>query len=138
MRGQRRKLRSCDWTPEMDKKLLAAGLCPHTERYKWGSGRLRLVAEELGKTEKAAISRMKRLMQKHKHRPGLWTEEGLWSAAEDDVIRAAIRLGMPRWDLVAELLGRTRGACNTRACNLRKRVEASPIRKIRERLRRFL
>ena len=56
------------------------------------------------------------------HTPGnQWTTEGLWTPEEDDVIRYHIR-DRPRasWIEIAPMLGRTRGACATRATRLKR------------------
>ena len=108
------------WTPEEDHVLLAAGLTPHTERWS-GESRLQDVARELGRSEVACRSRLNRLMKRAGHQGGQWTTEGLWTAEEDEVIREAATHDRPGWASVAADLGRTPGACVTRAYNLRKR-----------------
>lgn len=108
------------WTDEEDQVLLAAGLTPHTERWS-GESRLQKAARELGRSEAACRSRLNRLMKRAGHEGGQWTTEGLWTPEEDEVIREAMRHDWPGWAFVAADLGRTRAACVTRACNLRKR-----------------
>lgn len=112
--------RAHPWTPEMDAALLACRLVPHTERYA-GGGEITELARKLGKTPLACRCRLERLLG----RRGLWTREGLWSEAEDDVIRHHMaepgeRVPDGTWAAVASLLGRTPGACATRACALRR------------------
>ena len=106
------------WTDDMDRQLLAAGITPWTERYRPG-GKVAEVADVLGVTESAARSRLRRLKQKA-GQSGHWTTVGLWTPAEDDVIRERMWLDGPGWREVAESLGRTPGACVTRAVKLRK------------------
>ena len=110
------------WTPEENAALLAAGLTPHTERWT-GESRLRKVARRLGRTETASRSRLYRLMQKAGHEGGQWTTEGLWTEAEDHVIRGEMvkGIGNADWISVGARLGRTSRACAVRAYNLRKR-----------------
>ena len=108
------------WTKDMDRELLAVGITPWTERYKPG-GRLAKVAERLGVTEQAASDRLHRLKRKAGHTGGQWTTEGLWTEAEDGVIREAMSRDRPGWAFVAADLGRTPAACAVRAYNLRKR-----------------
>ena len=107
------------WTPEEDALLLATGLTPHTERWT-GESRLREVARRLGRTGAACQSRLRRLMRRAGHEGGQWTTEGLWTEAEDEVIREAMERDRPGWAFVASDLGRTAGACKVRAYNLRK------------------
>ena len=109
------------WTAEEDKALLAAGLTPHTERWT-GESRLRHVAGRLGRTERACCDRLRRLMRRAGHEGGQWTTEGLWTEAEDDVIRGEMAKGIGNadWIATARVLGRTRAACAVRAYNLRK------------------
>ena len=111
------------WTADEDTQLLIAGLAPHTTRWRKGEGRLLKVARALGRTERACCDRRSRLMKRAGHAGGQWTVEGLWIEAEDDVIREEMAKGIGNADWIAtgRLLGRTRSACATRACNLRKR-----------------
>ena len=89
------------WTREEDAALLATRLTPHTERFT-GRSALREVARNLGRQ---------------------WTREGLWSPAEDDMIRRQLGEGRApdgTWEIVSGRIGRTRKAVTTRACRLRK------------------
>lgn len=112
----------------MDAALLGAGLAAHTERWR-GGGRLAAVARELGKSRTAAMSRLARLKRAQGRRPGQqWTSEGLWTAAEDAAIRECLkgagrRVSNGVWRSL-DLPGRTVGAVATRACYLRRTLEA--------------
>ena len=113
------------WTPEGDALLLGAGLTPHTERWR-GDGRLAAVAAKTGRTEQACRSRLNRILRDRGHRGGQWTDEGLWSADEDDAMRAHLwQKPVPpgTWPAVAHDLGRTLGAVRTHAANLRRGSE---------------
>ena len=115
-----RRRRSCDWTEAEDAKLLACRIVPHTERYA-GGGDIVDLARELGKTPLACRCRLQKVLG----RRGLWTTEGLWTEAEDVVIREHMgkpgeRVPSGTWAAVASILGRTKGACATRACALRR------------------
>lgn len=112
------------WTPEMDAALLGIELTPHTERYR-GSGAFAAIAKRLGKTPQACVARYNRLMRQQGHNGGQWTEEGLWTAAEDRQIARIVeehpgRVPMGTWPDVARVLGRTVGAVRLRAWKLRK------------------
>ena len=54
---------------ESTRKFMEAELAPHTERWR-GDGQLAKVAKRLGKTESAAMSRLRRLMRAASHVPG--------------------------------------------------------------------
>ena len=112
-----RPLRSCDWTPDMDRKLLACRITPHDFRFA-GGGDIAALAKTLGKTEAALRCRMVKLRGK----VGLWTRDGLWTEADDAVIRSRMRTDRPNWREVGARLGRTAAACATRAHALRKAV----------------
>ena len=120
------------WSDEMDRQLVDAGLTAWTERYRSG-GRLSKVAEALDVTDLAARNRLSRLKRKSGQVAG--TIEGLWTLGEDDVIRSRMWLDGPDWQTTGAAIGRTPGACNTRAVKLRKleRLERERVRK-RERL----
>ena len=109
------------WTPEDDTVLLAAGITPWTERYVKG-GRLAAVAAQMGRSEQACCDRLNRLMKQAGHEGGQWTDEGLWTPEEDDVIRVEMAKGIGNaiWITVGAMLGRTNRACAVRAYNLRK------------------
>lgn len=114
------------WTPEEDAVLLAAGLTPHTERYA-GRSRIREIADALGRTPTACVSRWNRLMRARGHVRGQWTEEGLWTQAEDRLIARIVeehpeRVPMRTWPDIARVLGRTDGAVQLRAWKLRNRL----------------
>ena len=114
------------WSAEEDRALLAVKLTPHTERFT-GASALREIGRKLGRSRLACVTRYERLMRERGHVPGrLWTEEGLWTKVEDDLIRchlraagaAAVQPGT--WGAVAGQLGRTAAAVKTRACKLRR------------------
>jgi len=114
-----RSLRSCDWTPDMDRALLTCEVVPHTERYA-GGGEITELARKLGKTPSACRDRLGKLLGPR----GLWTREGLWTAEEDNLIAGRMWDDRPGWIDVAVELGRTYGAVCNRACQLRKRARA--------------
>ena len=113
-----------DWKPAMDRDLLAVRIQPHTERYRGSPSCFSEVAEKYGRTIKACSTRYYKLRTKR----GQWTQEGLWTAAEDNLILAQIPLhGKPvengTWADVSEILtNRTVPAIRTRACNLKRRL----------------
>ncbi len=111
------------WTREEDAALLATRLTPHTERFT-GRSALREVARNLGRSRVACVSRYYKLRRERGHIPGRqWTREGLWSPAEDDMIRRQLGEGRApdgTWEIVSGRIGRTRKAVTTRACRLRK------------------
>ena len=113
------------WTAAENAALLAVRLTPHDERHAGGDPveSLAAVATRLSRTESACRSRLYKLKLTAGKR-GLWTKRGLWKPAEDDAIRARMWARSwgeaPGWQEVAEDLGRTEGACKTRACQLRK------------------
>ena len=111
------------WTEEQDAVLLAIELTPHTERHE-GDGALARIGRRLGRTESACRSRYRRLVRHAGHRGGQWTEDGLWTASDDAVVRDAIagcsRVPDDTWPAVAAQLGRTIGACKTRGSALRR------------------
>lgn len=118
-RGQPHDLvRMTPWTLAEDEQLLACEITPWTERYRRGEGSLAKVAKELGRTEQACRDRLHEIQGC----VGLRTDEGLWTSAEDEIIRQHIGNPTPpnTWPAVAEHLGRTVGAVRTRACTLRK------------------
>ena len=112
------------WSAADDKALLAALLTPHDERHAGGDPMesLAAVATRLSRTESACRSRLHKLKRAAGKR-GVWTKQGLWTPAEDDAIRARMWASAwgesPGWQEVAEDLGRTAGACKTRAVRLR-------------------
>lgn len=111
------------WTPAEDAALLAVKLTPHTERFS-GASALRQLGRQLGRSRVACSTRYERLQRKRGHVRGQWTQEGLWSEAEDRIFRrhlapAGARVPHGTWGPVAEQLGRTPAACKTRAHKLR-------------------
>ena len=107
----------------MDAALLGIELTPHTQRYR-GRGAFAVIADRLGKTTQACVDRYRRLMRERGHRGGQWTEEGLWTEAEDRLIGRIVE-DHPRrapdgtWPDLARVLGRTVGAVRLRAWKLR-------------------
>lgn len=118
----------------MDRELLAVRVTPWDERHR-GRGGSRSgfteVARKYGKTVQACQDRYNRLMRQHGHRGGQWTEEGLWTEAEDGAIRRAIEEAgvgpVPHgtWPDLARVLGRTLGAVRLRGWQLRRRLETA-------------
>ena len=113
--------RGVRWTPDMDAVLMAVKLTPHTERFAGGGGAFAELARRFGIAGGAVRDRYQRLVRAAGHQPGRqWTQEGLWTLEEDDVIRHHMHDDRPDWRSVAAMLGRTKGACSTRAVKLRK------------------
>ena len=126
--GGQTALRAPLWTPEMDAVLLRIALTPHTKRYR-GRGAFAAVADRLGKTIPACRDRYSRLMRQRGHTGGQWTEEGLWTEAEDRVISRIVeehpgRVPMGTWPDVARILGRTVGAVRLRGWKIRRILAA--------------
>ena len=118
------------WTPEEDALLLDIRLTPHTERYQ-GRSSLAEVAARIGVTETAAKSRYSLLKRKAGHEGGQWTDDGLWTKREDDLIRSQLNPDAQRvpngtWDVIANRLGRTPEAVKQRAYKLRHDGTAGP------------
>ena len=115
---------SC-WTEEMDAALLTCSITRHDQRaYGKAPGGLADVAKKFNKTYQAAVDRYHHLRQARGLR-GLWTQAGLWTEAEDDVIRNHMpapgeRVPLGTWPEVALHLGRTAASVRTRACYLRR------------------
>ena len=110
-----------DWTPEMDQDLKAVRIQPHTERYRGSPSCFSEVAEKYGRTIRACITRYNKLRTKR----GQWTDVGLWTPEEDNLILAQIplygRVADGTWVSVAEILtNRTLAAIRVRAWNLRR------------------
>ena len=110
-----------DWTAKMDRELLSVRIQPHTERYRGSPSCFSEVAEKYGRTIRACTTRYYKLRTKR----GQWTQEGLWTAAEDNLILAQIppygRVADGTWVSVAEILtNRTVAAIRVRAWNLRR------------------
>ena len=105
----------------MDRDLLAVRIQPHTERYRGSPSCFSEVAEKYGRTIRACITRYNKLRTKR----GQWTQEGLWTAAEDNLILAQIplygRVEDGTWIEMSKILtARTVPAIRTRAYNLRR------------------
>ena len=105
----------------MDRDLLAVRIQPHTERYRGSPSCFSEVAEKYGRTIRACITRYNKLRTKR----GQWTDVGLWTPEEDNLILAQIplygRVADGTWVSVAEILtNRTLAAIRVRAWNLRR------------------
>ena len=112
----------------MDAELLVVQITPWDQRHR-GRGGSRSgfadVARKYGKTIQACLDRYHDLMHQRGHTGGQWTEEGLWTRAEDRLIERIIeehpgQVPMGTWPDVARVLGRTVGAVQLRAWRLRK------------------
>ena len=112
----------------MDRDLLNVRIQPWTERYRGFPSCFLKVAEKYGRTITACNTRYDKLRVER----GQWTDVGLWTTEEDDLILAQISLhGKPvengTWADVSEILtNRTVAAICTRACNLKRRLLSDP------------
>ena len=116
------------WTKAEDERLLACEITPHHKRMEGERSELHRLAEELGRGYFACCERLTILRGKPK--PQLGTLEGLWTEAEDKIVRDNI--GWPRtpvgvWDEVAADLGRTKSAVVGRAVQLRREMLESAL-----------
>ena len=110
----------------MDRDLLAVRIQPHTERYRDDPSCFSEVAKKYGRTIKACTTRYYNL-RKRQGEIGQWTDVGLWTPEEDNLILAQIplygRVADGTWVSVAEILtNRTVAAIRTRACNLKRQL----------------
>ena len=80
-----------DWKPAMDRELLSVTIQPHTERYRGSPSCFSEVAEKYGRTIKACSTRYYKL-RKRQGEIGQWTDVGLWTPEEDNLILAQIPL----------------------------------------------
>ena len=115
-----------DWKPAMDRELLAVRIQPHTERYRGSPSCFSEVAEKYGRTIRACTTRYYNL-RKRQGEIGFWTDVGLWTPEEDNLILAQIplygRVAYGTWIQISEILtNRTLAAIRVRAFNLKRRL----------------
>ena len=118
-----------DWTEAEVAVLMAAKLTDHRKRYSGPDPdeSLAAVAVKLGRSEVACRCKRRRVEHERGHRTGdQWTVEGLWTAEEDEIVRAHMapegeRVDAWTWPAVGEAIGRTPHATRVRAHNLRCR-----------------
>ncbi len=103
--------------------MLAVELTPHTERFT-GTSALRAIGRRLGRSRTACVSRYYKLQRKRGHIPGRqWTTDGLWTEAEDELIRRELvekPVQRGTWEIISVRIGRTSKAVATRAHKLRR------------------
>ena len=115
-----------DWTAKMDRELLSVTIQPHTERYRGSPSCFSEVAAKYGRTINACITRYYNL-RKRQGEIGFWTDVGLWTPEEDNLIVAQIplygRVAYGTWIQISEILtNRTLAAIRVRAFNLKRRL----------------